>query len=76
MVISSDTNFDESLFALSMDQSSEQVDDAVLDFELIRTSVDDVEKMSTYRLASARIARPIACHTLLVLEAGWKQLVR
>ena len=45
VVISRDIKFDESSFGLSMDRSSEEVDDAVLEFDLPEMKDDDVRQM-------------------------------
>nr|CCA14814.1 integrase putative [Albugo laibachii Nc14] len=45
VVISRDIKFDESTFGLSMDRSNEEIDDAVLDFDLLEMNDDDVRQI-------------------------------
>ena len=57
MVITRDVNFDESTFGFSMEPSSEEVDDAVLDLDLLAINDDDVRQVS-YKQTGKRKDRP------------------
>ena len=57
VVITRDVNCDESTFGFTMEPSSEEVDDAMLDLDLLEINDDDVRQVN-YRQTGKRKSRP------------------